>query len=307
MSNQKESGNNSGREMGISRLVNAPRELVWEVWTSPEHIKNWWGPSGFKNTIFKMEVKPGGEWEFIMHGPDGTDYKNKHIYKEVVKPSKLVLQHVTHPNFEMTVTFEEQGDKTLVTMHSMFESEEQLKEVIKVFKADVGMKQNIERMANYLEQHSQLQSKTMHSSVAATPLIIERTLNAPVEKVWHALTNSEAMKQWYFDIPGFKPEVGFEFQFTGTSKSGEIKVHLCKITEVIKNSKLKHSWRYQGHEGNSFVTFELFPEKDKTKLRLTHEGLETFPDTPAHDFAKGNFMNGWTYIIDTALKDFLEK
>ena len=140
----------SNREMSIQRLVNAPRELVWKVWTDPEHIKHWWGPSGFTNTISKMEVKTGGAWEFIMHGPDGTDYKNKHIYKEIVKPEKLVLEHVTGPKFLMTVTFEDQGDKTLVSIHSLFESAEQLQEVIKVFKADVGMQQNVDRMENYV-------------------------------------------------------------------------------------------------------------------------------------------------------------
>jgi len=152
---QNEKNNNSGnRELSISRVVNAPRELVWKVWTSPEHIKHWWGPSGFTNTISKMDVKPGGEWEFIMHGPDGTDYKNKHIYKEILKPERLVLEHVTGPKFVMTVTFEEQGKKTLVNIHSLFESAEQLAEVIKVFKADEGMRQNVDRMETYVNNLS---------------------------------------------------------------------------------------------------------------------------------------------------------
>ena len=138
------------REMSISRLVNAPGELVWQAWTAPEHIKHWWGPTGFTNTISKMDVKPGGEWEFIMHGPDGTDDKNKHIYKEVNRPERLVLEHVTAPRFLMTVTFEAVGDKTLVSIHSLFESAGQLQEVIKVFKADVGMTQNADRMENYV-------------------------------------------------------------------------------------------------------------------------------------------------------------
>ena len=148
---QKEKNDDlANREMGITRVVKAPIELVWKVWTSPEHIKHWWGPSGFTNTISVMDVRPGGVWEFVMHGPDGTDYKNKHIYKEVVKPVKLVLEHVAGPKFLMTVTFEEQGDQTLVSIHSVFESAEQLQEVIKVFKADEGMRQNAERMENYL-------------------------------------------------------------------------------------------------------------------------------------------------------------
>ena len=156
MQQQKEKRNDTaGREIGISRLVNAPIDLVWKVWTSPEHIKHWWGPAGFTNTISKMDVTPGGEWEFIMHGPDGTDYKNKHIYKEIIKPTKLVLEHVTGPKFEMTVTFEDRGNKTMVNIHSVFESAEQLAEVIRVFKADEGMKQNVDRMENYLNNFQQ--------------------------------------------------------------------------------------------------------------------------------------------------------
>lgn len=138
------------RRLSISRLIKAPRHLVWEVWTNPEHIKHWWGPNGFTNTIHKMEVKPGGVWEFIMHGPDGTDYKNKNVFSEVVEGEKLVYNHVTGPLFEATITLVSQGDDTLVTMSSVFESEEQLKKVIEVFKADEGMKQNIDRLESYL-------------------------------------------------------------------------------------------------------------------------------------------------------------
>ena len=147
---QKTVSSTPDQELSISRLINAPRELVWEVWTNPEHIKHWWGPEGFTNTISTMNIEPEGTWEFIMHGPDGTDYKNKNIYKELVKPEKIVLDHVTAPRFRMTATFEAQGDKTLVTLHSVFESAEQLKEVIRIFKADVGMKQNMDRMEMYV-------------------------------------------------------------------------------------------------------------------------------------------------------------
>jgi uncharacterized protein YndB with AHSA1/START domain len=140
----------SKRELRITRILNAPRELVWEMWTDPDHIKHWWGPAGFTNSISKMEVKHGGEWEFIMHGPDGTDFKNKHIYKELVKPERIVLEHITSPKFLLTATFTEQGDKTLLTLVGLFDSEEQLQDVIRVFKADVGMVQNIDRLEDYL-------------------------------------------------------------------------------------------------------------------------------------------------------------
>jgi len=136
------------------------------------------------------------------------------------------------------------------------------------------------------------------------PLITESTYNAPVDIVWQAITDREQMKQWYFDIESFKPEVGFEFTFKGENE-GRVYIHLCKITEVIPGRKLKHSWRYQDYEGISYVTFELFPEENKTRIKLTHEGLESFPTLP--DFARNNFKEGWTMIIGTLLKDFVEK
>lgn len=138
------------RELLISRLLNASRELVFKVFTEPEHIKNWWGPNGFTNTIFKMDVKPGGIWEFIMHGPDGTDYKNKSVFKEIVAPEKIVFDHISGPKFEATITFEEQGDKTLLSWSMLFESAEEFQQVVKTFKADEGLKQNIEKLSAYL-------------------------------------------------------------------------------------------------------------------------------------------------------------
>jgi uncharacterized protein YndB with AHSA1/START domain len=140
----------ANRELIISRLLNAQRELVWKVFTEPEHIKNWWGPDGFTNTIFKMDVRPGGAWEFIMHGPDGTDYKNKSTFLEIIKPEKLSFEHIA-PNFKATIIFEKQDNKTLLTWHMLFETAEELTKVVKVFKADEGLKQNITKLEAYLE------------------------------------------------------------------------------------------------------------------------------------------------------------
>ncbi|WP_435353301.1 SRPBCC domain-containing protein [Emticicia sp. SJ17W-69] len=141
----------SDREISVSRLMNAPIELVWEVWTNPEHIKKWWGPTGFTNTIDKMEVKPEGIWEFVMHGPDGVDYKNKSIFKEIDKPNRIVFEHITGPKFLTTVTFTAEGDKTFIHWHMLFESKEQFEQVVKTFKADEGLKQNVDKLSHYLQ------------------------------------------------------------------------------------------------------------------------------------------------------------
>lgn len=137
------------------------------------------------------------------------------------------------------------------------------------------------------------------------PFVIERTFDAPIERVWRAITDKDEMKQWYFDIEKFEPEAGFEFKFYGGNEGRKF-THLCQVTEVIVGKKLTYSWRYEGYEGNSFVTFELFAEGSSTRLKLTHKGLETFPtDNP--DFVKENFVAGWTYIIGSSLKEFVDK
>ena len=137
----------------------------------------------------------------------------------------------------------------------------------------------------------------------AEAVVIERTFNAPVGRVWKALTDVEEMRQWYFNLKQFKAEVGFEFEFV-VEHEGMTYHHLCKVTEVIPQKKLAYTWRYKGHEGDSLVTFELFADGDETRLKLTHQGLETFPKTAA--FARKNFEAGWTAIIDSELKQFLE-
>jgi uncharacterized protein YndB with AHSA1/START domain len=135
-------------------------------------------------------------------------------------------------------------------------------------------------------------------------VLIERTFNAPVARVWKALTDADEMRVWYFDLKEFKPEVGFEFEFT-VQHEGTKYHHLCKITDVIPQKKIAYTWRYAGEEGNSLVTFELFADGGKTRLKLTHEGLETFPKLPA--YAKTNFEKGWTEIIGSSLKQYVEE
>jgi uncharacterized protein YndB with AHSA1/START domain len=137
------------------------------------------------------------------------------------------------------------------------------------------------------------------------PFVIERTFNAPVEKVWKAITDKSQMKEWYFDLAEFRAEPGFEFSFTGTDHDGKEWLHLCRVVEVIENRKLSHTWRYKDQPGDSTVTWELFDENGRTRVRLTHAGLETFP--PIKSMAKENFVQGWTEIVGTSLKNYLEK
>ena len=140
----------AAREIVASRVFDAPCELVWKAWSDPKHIVQWWGPKGFRTTMQEMDFRPGGVWRFILHGPDGTDYQNKSIYREIVKPQRITYSHVSGPLFEATVTFTAQGDKTRVEVRMAFESAELREKVAKDFGAVEGLHQTLERLGQQL-------------------------------------------------------------------------------------------------------------------------------------------------------------
>jgi uncharacterized protein YndB with AHSA1/START domain len=146
----------AGREIVITRVFDAPRELVWEAWTNPKHVVQWWGPRGFTTTIQEMDVRPGGVWQQIMHGPDGTDYPSKSVFTEVVKPQRIVFSHTggkkggPGASFESTWTFDAQGDKTKVTIRMVFPSAADRDMVVKEYGAIEGGNQTLERLGAFL-------------------------------------------------------------------------------------------------------------------------------------------------------------
>ena len=144
----------SDREIVMTRTFDAPRDLVWRAWTERKHINAWWGPKGFTTTTHEMDVRPGGVWRFIMHGPDGTDYPNKIVYTEIVKPERLVYEHggdghVDDVQFQVTVNFANEGGKTTLTMRLLFSSVEEC-ETTKSSGAIEGGKQTLDRLDSHL-------------------------------------------------------------------------------------------------------------------------------------------------------------
>ena len=137
------------REMKIESVLNVPIALVWKVFTDPVHIAKWWGPAGFTNTIDKMDVRPGGEWELTMHGPDGKNYRNKAVYLEIIPFSKISFDHFA-PNFKTTINFEVQSDQTRISWQMLFETADLFDVVVITFKADEGLEQNITKLKDYL-------------------------------------------------------------------------------------------------------------------------------------------------------------
>jgi uncharacterized protein YndB with AHSA1/START domain len=140
------------------------------------------------------------------------------------------------------------------------------------------------------------------------PIIVERTLKVSPEKIWKAITDKTEMKKWYFDVSEFRPEPGFEFHFEAGPDDKKY-VHRCRVTDVIPLRKLSYTWRYDGYQGDSKVMFELIPGgategEEMTIVRLSHEGVESFPDQP--DFARESFVEGWNEIIGKSLREFVE-
>ena len=141
--------NTKDRELRLIRTLNAPIELVWEVWTNPEHIAKWWGPNGFTNTINTMNLVPGGQWNLVMHGPDGTDYLNKSTFIEIIEFKRISYEHF-NPHIIATIDFEEDGERTHLTWHMLLDSAEILQAIVKAHNAAEGLKQNVEKLQVYL-------------------------------------------------------------------------------------------------------------------------------------------------------------
>ena len=173
------------RSIFSTRVFDAPRELVFDAFTDVKHISNWWGPRGFTTTTHEMDVRPGGKWLFIMHGPDGTDYDNEVVYLEVERPSRLVYTHGPAPIFDVTVTFEEaEGGRTKMTMRSVFVSAEVRDQVAEEFGAVEGMHQTLDRFSEELAHRR-------------GEFTISRRFDAPRELLFRVWTEREHLMHWW--------------------------------------------------------------------------------------------------------------
>lgn len=276
--------------------LSAPKEKVWEALWEDSNYRIW------SNTFCEGSYAETDNWKegskvlFLSPGGNG-------MVSEVAKniPNELMLfKHLGEVKNGIEDTSSENVKAWAGAIENYALSEEDGKTILTV------SLDSTEEFKDYFLATWPKALDNIKELVNIEPVIIEKTLNAPVEKVWQAITDNSAMKKWYFDIAEFKPEPGFEFSFAGEGNDGEKYIHLCKITEMVPLKKLTYSWRYDGFEGISFVTFKLFADGGKTKLTLTHRGLHTFPSATNGAFAQENFVAGWTQIIGTSLKDFTE-
>jgi len=128
-------------------------------------------------------------------------------------------------------------------------------------------------------------------------LVIERTYAASPERIWQALTDHDKLNQWFFKLPDFKAEPGFEFRLADTNGKDK---HQCRMPEVVPGKRLTYEFTNLHVAGDSRVSWELFGEGGGTRVKVTHSGLDTFPDTPGYQ--RKDYQGGWTYLVNSLAK-----
>jgi len=182
------------RTLVTTRMFDAPRDLVFEAWTHPNHLSHWWGPTGFSITTRGFDFRPGGSWMLVMHGPDGRDFQNHITFDEIVAPERIAFHHnaegsekVHHWTF---VTFEDVGGKTKLTMRLLFSSVEEKERVVREYGAAEGLKQTVGRLADYVSDWGKSGGLEKH-------VTLTRLFKAPRALVFEAFTNAKHLAEWW--------------------------------------------------------------------------------------------------------------
>jgi uncharacterized protein YndB with AHSA1/START domain len=306
------------REIVATRLFHAPRGLVFKMWTDRDHISNWWGPRGFTTTTYEMDVRPGGVWRFVMHGPDGRDYQNKIIYREIVAPGRISYFHESPPPFDTTVTFMEQDGGTLVTARLQFESAELREAVAKAHGAVEGLNQTLARLDEEV-------SKMAASASDGEEFVISREFDAPRDLVFKAWTESERLAEWW-GPKGFKIRVvkfdlrpGGTFLYRMTTPNGEEWWGKFVYREIVPPERIVWVNSFSDPQGGvtrhpkaATMPFEMlstatFTERDgRTTLTLRQSPINATAEERA-TFAgmRESMQKGWGGTLDQ-LAEFLK-
>lgn len=296
-----------------SRLIAAPRDLVWKALTNPEHLKHFWGPDGFTNTFRSYDLRVGGEARFTMHGPDGKDWPNRFIFREIEPPRLLRYDHDNggegdfDHKFVGEVELTEEAGMTRIELR-MTEKDIAARDLIAGFAVEGG-RQNLDRMAAYI---APLADTKNHFQ-------IERSFPVSQERLFRACTNPDEMAQW-FSPPGmkviksaqdFKP--GGTYHYGLSSGQGNEMWGLVTYREITPHSRLVYSQSFSDPQGGltrhpmaptwpleMLTIMEFVPEgATRTKLRINwiYSGTET-SEGETFRAAHSNMSGGWTGTLD---------
>lgn len=279
------------REIVISRLIDAPRALVFEAWTQPGHLDQWWGPTGFRNETSAMQFRPGGVWTYLMHGPDGTDYPNYIRYDEIVPNERLVYAHGEFedqpPHFHVTVTFADEAGKTRLTMRSIFPSKEARDFVVREFGAIEGGNQTLGRLASYVAD----------LETARGEFTLTRVFPAPRALVFEAWTQPEHLARWWgrhgmvLTTCEADARDGGRFRFCMRASEGEDFWVAGEYHEVVPPARLVFTCGLTSHtpSHDALWTLTFIDEGEGTRMVL-HQKLYGLDQ--AREGAKAGLVEG---------------
>jgi uncharacterized protein YndB with AHSA1/START domain len=187
--------NLDARSIVFTRIFDAPRDLVFEAFTDPVHLGQWWGPNGFTISNLAFDFRPGGVWRFVMHGPDGRDYQNRITFDAIVRPERIAYHHgggadVEPVRFDVTVTFTEDGGKTRLIWSMVFPSVAERDRVVREYGAEEGLKQTVGRLADHVGKIASVRR-------GVPDLMLTRILDAPRTLVFKLWSDANHLAQWW--------------------------------------------------------------------------------------------------------------
>lgn len=307
------SAKNKSNEISITRIYDAPVEAVWDAWTDPEQVAQWWGPRGFTLTTHSKDLRPGGHWTYTMHGPDGVDYPNKALYFEVEQYAKLVYDHGANDDrpalFHVTVLFSEVGGKTKMEMSMRLPTPEAAEETRKFIKA-AGGNATWDRLAEYLE----------HESTGKQKFVINRSFDVPLELMFEMWTDPKHFSQWlaptgfqmqfirsdiqpgsstfYFMTGDGKTKMYGRAEYLKIEKPGRLVYtqQFCDENEKIARHPMAPTW-----PETMLTTVELTAEDaDRTRVTVSWEphGATTPEELETFVKSRGGMTQGWTGSFD---------
>lgn len=309
---------NKPNELYLTRVYDAPVRLVWEAWTDPKQVAQWWGPRGFTLTTHSKDLRPGGHWAYTMHGPDGKDWENKTIYHEVEKYSRLVYDHGggddRPPLFRVTVTFEEIKGRTKMEMTMALATPEAAQETRQFIKK-AGGESTWDRLGEFLAKEKSGKEQFM----------INRSFAAPMAELFEIWTKPEHLAQWI-------PPTGFTMEYleadirTGGSSmysmsNGKIKMYgRAKYLEVSAPDRIVYTQQFCDEKGQvsrhplaptwpeTMLTVVSFSDEGagQTRVTVTWEPQGDFTAEELETFIKGRagMTGGWTGSFDK-LEEYL--